>query len=404
MPITAEASSPTGREPPNKMVGPLLVIMPCLPMAGILLIAQVLPSIQAAFASTPHVAELTPIALTIPALTQAITAFGSGWLADKFGRTRLLLVSLAFYGVTGMAPLFLNDLHAIVLDRAIMGVMEGGLMAASTALIADYYSAQTRARMLSLQTSLASGTAILVALLGGFLGDHSWRTPFMFYAIGLVIFVLCALFIRDLPPTSRPAHHAAAPRLKMPWGKIWFPCAFSAVVALGMYVPQIESPFILTNVGISTPHIIGAVTALGNAGIMLGTLIFLNLVHLDTPGRTGLVNLLILTVLTIGLTIIGTASNGWIIALGSFIASIAGGIGLPCMLNRTIRVLDMSQYGRGVSLCQAIFAVSGFATPLVVLALAHVTGTLSLGVCALAVITLVLGGLQLGRRVLGPSK
>jgi predicted MFS family arabinose efflux permease len=377
--------------PPSAMRGALLVIMPCLPMAGILLIAQVLPRLQAAFASTPHAAELAPIALAIPALTQGLTSFGAGWLADRLGRAKLLLVSLAFYGITGIAPLFLNDLHAIILDRALMGVMEGGIMAASTALIGDYYTGQQRARMFSLQTSLASGTAIILAILGGVLGDISWRAPFFFYVVGFAVLILSALYVRDVPGRLQ----TTGPAQKLPVGKIWLPCAFSAIIAFGTYVPQIETPFLLTRVGIVAPHVIGLVTALANGGIMLGTFIFIKLVRFDVAGQGGRMNLLILGLLTSGLIILGTAGNGWMVTLGAFIASMGGGVGLPCMINRTIRPLLMSQYGRGVGLWQAFFAMSAFFHPLLVLALAHYLGGLGQGVAALGMICLMLAALQM---------
>jgi len=102
----------------------LLMAGSCLPIMGGLLIAPILPEIQAHFSGVPRVEFWTPIALTIPALMIAILAPFAGAIVDRLGRRRPLVIALVLYAAFGTAPLWLNSLHSIIVSRAGVGLAE----------------------------------------------------------------------------------------------------------------------------------------------------------------------------------------------------------------------------------------------------------------------------------------
>ena len=65
----------------------LLLLGSCLPVLGAVLLAPVLPRMQAHFADTPGATVLVPIALTLPEMSSAysakrITDFFINWIID----------------------------------------------------------------------------------------------------------------------------------------------------------------------------------------------------------------------------------------------------------------------------------------------------------------------------------
>ena len=117
----------------------------CLPVMAAVLVAPVLPRIQAHYAAVPNVQILVPVMLTIPALFLGLIAPFAGAVVDKLGRVPLLLACLLLYGIAGTAPLWLEDLHAIIVSRAFVGIAEAGVMTCCTTLIGDYFDGAKRA-------------------------------------------------------------------------------------------------------------------------------------------------------------------------------------------------------------------------------------------------------------------
>ena len=76
----------------------LLLLGSCLPVLGAVLLAPVLPRMQAHFADVAGSTVLVPIVLTLPALMIALLAPFAGVIADRLGRKPLLLI-----GSVGMA-------------------------------------------------------------------------------------------------------------------------------------------------------------------------------------------------------------------------------------------------------------------------------------------------------------
>ncbi|HBF29592.1 MAG TPA: hypothetical protein DDW73_08210 [Rhizobium sp.] len=87
------------------------------------------------FSAVPHAALLAPLALVTPALLVALLSPVEGLLIDRFGRRSVLIAALAVYALACIAPFWIDDLHGIIATRAIVGMAEAGVMAASTALI-----------------------------------------------------------------------------------------------------------------------------------------------------------------------------------------------------------------------------------------------------------------------------
>lgn len=139
----------------------------------------------------------------------------AGFLADRFSRRRVIIVSLfawsAITWLTGHAKTFDQLLFA----RAIMGISEACYIPAGMALIMDYHRGPTR--------SLANGIHVSGVFVGSGLGGlggwlaerHEWGFALkLFGIIGIVYSALLILFLRDAPREEAPVLEPSAPATK----------------------------------------------------------------------------------------------------------------------------------------------------------------------------------------------
>jgi MFS family permease len=368
---------------PSWIAGILLSVIGCLPVASILLIAQVLPQIETAFAAAPGVKILAPVALAIPSLMTGIFSLPAGWLTDRAGRTRMLMICLGLYGVLGIAPVFLTNLHAIIATRAAMGVVDAGIITSSTALLGNLYHGLGRARWLSVRAAVTSAAAIFCAAFGGYMGDFSWRAPFWCFTASLLLFPLAAIFIRDRPDAAHVQHAVLGQQSYLPWRPLAGPCLFALVMAFGIYVTQMNLPLLMHHIGVKIPHRIGLAASFTHVGSLLGTMTFALAARRDHGSGSIAINIAVTLLVGLGLTILGLAPTYDGIALGGFIACYGAAFGFPCMTNRLLRVLAHQQYGLGIGIWECCFNIGVFAVPLTVLAMAGIAGGLGQGIALL---------------------
>lgn len=381
-----------GGKPPavvasSSEAGPLqavvLMVGSCLPVLGTVLIAPVLPRIQEDFSTVPQVEILAPLALTIPALFIGLIAPVAGVLADVFGRKRLLVFAMILYGVFGTAPLWLDNLPAIILSRAGVGITEAAIMTCCTALIADYFDGVKREQYLALQTVWTTSAAMLFLFVGGFLGGFGWRVPFWLYfssfAVAVVMYRVLFEPKKVTKNMSTDDRRDFQPSGRWVWAKLSYICAVTFLGAIAFFTVQVELGFLLNQMGINSTQLIGTAIALGAAMVMVGALLTRRLHSLGVP-----------LLLTIGFSLagagfvtMGSAVSYSGIVFGVLIHGLGAGFLLPTLVTWAMRILSFEQRGRGSGAWNSSFFLGQFACPFVVLAAITKTGTLGVAIVAI---------------------
>src|SRR6185369_9989106 len=125
----------------------------------------------------------------------------AGFLADRFSRSRVVLVSLFVWSLLTWLTGHAKSFEQLLVVRALMGISEAAYIPAALALIADYHRGNTR----SLATGIhMTGIGVGAGLggLGGWLAErHGWSyafTIFGFIGVGYALVLVFAL--RDAPP------------------------------------------------------------------------------------------------------------------------------------------------------------------------------------------------------------
>ena len=362
----------------------LLLLGSCLPVLGAVLLAPVLPRMQAHFAEVPGSAVLVPVVLTLPALVIALLAPFAGIIADRLGRKPLLLASMLLYVLCGVLPLWLESLPAIVLSRAGIGLAEAGIMTCCTTLMGDYYSGARRERLFALQMVATSLSAAVFIALGGFLGQNDWRTPFALYAVGLVFLPLMAWLLWE--PQARVQSSPTMPvAARFPWRALAPLYGLSLLAGLSLFIVPVQAGYLLNLLHVDAPEQIGMTMGANQLGVLIGALSFRLL-----SGLRGQYLLLIAYVLAgLGGLLMANAQSHVQVVVAVTINGLGIGLMLPTLITWIMAQVSFHQRGRAAGCFTAAIFAGEFISPLVVLGITH--GEAEVLPLALAII----GGLQL---------
>jgi MFS family permease len=340
----------------------LLLLGSCLPVLGAVLLAPVLPRMQAHFAEVAGSTVLVPNVLTLPALMIAVLAPFAGVIADRLGRKPLLLASMALYTLCGVLPLWLDSLPAIVASRAGIGLAEAGIMTCCTTLMGDYYSGARRERLFALQMVATSLSAAVFIALGGFLGQDDWRTPFALYAVGLIFLPLMAWKLWEPQPRVQPAATLPTPVPRLfPWRALTPLYALSLLAGLSLFIVPVQAGYLLNLLHVDAPQQIGMTMGANQLGVLVGALSF--------RLRSQHVLLIAYGLAGIGGLLMAAAGSHAQVVVAVLVNGLGIGLMLPTLITWIMAQVGFDQRGRAAGCFTAAIFAGEFISPLVVLAI-----------------------------------
>jgi DHA1 family tetracycline resistance protein-like MFS transporter len=171
----------------------------------------VLPVLPALVVRLGHVdlAQATRIGgylLAVYAVTHFFAGPVIGSLSDRFGRRRVLLVSLICFGTDYALMAAAPTLAWLYLGRAIAGIA-GATYGPVNAVIADVTPPEKRGAAFGMLGAAFGGGFILGPALGGLLAELGPRAPFV--AAAALAFVNAALILCLMPETLAPENRRA---------------------------------------------------------------------------------------------------------------------------------------------------------------------------------------------------
>ncbi|HET6941099.1 MAG TPA: DHA2 family efflux MFS transporter permease subunit [Sphingomicrobium sp.] len=139
--------------------------------------------------------------LTSYIVASAIALPISGWLADKVGRKRLLLISVVGFTVASVLCASAVSLSEMVIFRAFQGVSGAFIVPLAQATLFDINPREKHGQAMALFGGGVMIGPILGPVLGGWLTDnYNWRWVFL---VNLPVGVICALvMLRFMPKTD----------------------------------------------------------------------------------------------------------------------------------------------------------------------------------------------------------
>src|SRR5579883_582016 len=130
--------------------------------------------------------------------------FGS--LSDRIGRSNLIVYGLLVTGVGTILISFVSSLGFFFALIVVLGFIEGIILVATPALVRDFSPRFGRALAMGFWTIGPVGGSVLATVTAkNTLPIYgSWQSQYVFAGIaGLIVFLLCFLFMRELSPGMR---------------------------------------------------------------------------------------------------------------------------------------------------------------------------------------------------------
>ncbi|MBV1789941.1 MFS transporter [Marinobacterium sp. D7] len=384
------------RQATGRREGAVIMAGSSLTIMGAVMVAPILPKLGAEFGPIESNADvLVPIAITGPALAIALFAPVAGWLADRVGRKNLLVIATLLYALLGAIPALLNDLQAIVGVRLLFGCTEAAIMTCCATLIADYWRGEERFRYVNYQVVTIGVVGALFFVIGGALGEHSWRTPFYLYILPILLVPLMMKVLWE------PRHHAESTNSNDPEQvNFWALLVGYILVCAGMilnFIVPVQSPALLVSMGITSSTLIGAASGLGLLATLAGALFWPLLRR-----RLGIrgCNALLLALIAVGLWLLAGAQsyNGVLVAV--FIHGVGAGLLVPNVMAPVMNALTAATRGRGMGGFTASLYIGQFVSPLVVAGMLAQGGDLRSVIATLSYASLAGAGVWLLARLI----
>lgn len=351
------------------MSKPLIVIFVAvvLDAIGIGLIFPILPALLRDVTHAENVAAYIGVMTALYAAMQFVFAPVLGSLSDRLGRRPVLLISLAGAAVNYLFLAFAPSLWMLLLGRAIAGLTSANVSVA-TAYITDISAEHQRARRFGLFNAMFGIGFIIGPVLGGVLGDHWLRLPFIAAAVLNACNLLLAFFV--LPESRKPSREkidlaALNPLKPLHW-----------VFSMKTLLPVI-SVFLIFS---ATGEAYGTSWALWGSdafhwnglwiGLSLGTFgvcqafaqAFLPGPAVKLLGERAAILVGIACACT-ALAVMAFATEGWMIfAIMPLFA--LGGIGVPALQSLATRQVDESQQGQFQGVLASALSLASIAAPL----------------------------------------
>lgn len=144
-----------------------------------------------------------------------------GWVCDRIGRTRTLLLTMAMYAFGTAACAFAQNIEMLIAFRIIASLGIGGEWAAGAAMVAEAVPENKRVEAGALlYTSAPMGlflaTYVNMEVAGNWFKDSpetSWRYVFLFGLLPAAAAFLVRIFVREPERWQQVAANSAPPRL-----------------------------------------------------------------------------------------------------------------------------------------------------------------------------------------------
>jgi MFS family permease len=256
--------------------GPYLSLAACValtcmgPLSGLAqsALGPILPQITAHFADEPNAGVLVRLMVSGLSAAMILGALASGFLAERIGELRLLLIALVIYGLSGAAGFLADSLYLMVACRLILGICNSAAGGLAMALITTEIAPASRDRWLGFY--VVSGTVGVVFLVGivGVLAHYDWRYVFLLYLIAWPLALFAALVFPKRDKAARAAARAeAAAGYGIPWQKMLVSLLIGAIgTTTFMYLP-----YHLASIGEGRPEQLAPVMMASTAVASVGS-------------------------------------------------------------------------------------------------------------------------------------
>nr|WP_292464254.1 MFS transporter [Methanolobus sp.] len=370
-----------------------IIVILCASMLTIMgsaAVAPALPEMLEYFADVPNAGLLVSMIVTLPALGIIISSPFIGILADRYSRKKMLMASLAIFALVGVTGAFLNTLYMILAFRTLLGVGIAGMTICATALLADNYTGAELKKKIGLQAACMGLGAVVLEVAGGALADISWHAPYYIYLIALLIIPGVMISIGESKNSSNHDHGKfgnVMAKKQMPLRSIALIYIATFILMVLFFSVPTKLPFVLSDMGISSALVIGALISIIGLFGTVGGLAHIRVSRYLSEINTNFVSFLVFGG---GIFILSIAPDIRTLIIGLIIGGIGFGVINATNMSWLGRIAPEHSRGRIFSGFTTVLFLGQLVSPIVIQPILK-TGTLYDAYAFLGIAGIVLG-------------
>ncbi|MCM1483467.1 MAG: multidrug effflux MFS transporter [Muribaculaceae bacterium] len=239
-----------------------------------------LPTVPAMMKEFHTSMSMTQLGISATMLGLGIGSVLWGSLSDRYGRKKILLISLGVFTVGTLAAIFSPTIEVFDSCRLLQGIGAGGSMVLSYSIPTDRYSGRNLTVIMALVGALNGFVPAAAPLVGGFMADDfGWRGIFMvLLGIGVIMWIWTTQRPESLPPSRRLQNSSIMIYIKayavlMRNGR-FMTYVLTKSIGVGLLFSYVSSaPFILqTHYGMTASHF-GLLFGANSVAMIVGSIL-----------------------------------------------------------------------------------------------------------------------------------
>lgn len=352
---------------------------------GFAITSPILPDLATELGVSRSAIGLVQAAVSLPGI---LFSAAIGYLADRVGRRRVVLVALLLFTLCGMAGFVARSYWGLVAVRFCQGIGTSGILGVGIVLIGDSFTGAARTRAMGINVTGLTVVAMAGPIAAGQLAGGGTFRPFLIFAVGVPLAAWASRMPPDPPsrPVAAPLRHLAAAVHAMREAR-------ALRDYLGLLVATLGSVFVLHGLGFTVTPLYadevfgtpvetrGLVVAAFQAGTVAAALGVGRLL-----GRFGTVRMLsgVFWLMALGTAIAGLAPTVWLVAAGLALAGAGFGLFTPQAQSYAAEVGGVHHRGLTVLLWVTVVRLAQFAGPPIGSVMSEWTGPRSVFLAASA--------------------
>ena len=170
---------------------------------GFAVTSPILPDLATYFGVSRGSIGLVQAAVSVPGVLFSILI---GYMADRFGRRRVVLTALIFFSIFGCAGFFARSFWGLVGVRFLQGIGTSGILGVGIVLIGDAFEGQARTRAMGINITGVTLVQMMGPIVSSQLATGGIFRSFLIFMIGFPLAVWASRM-----PTDKPVGTIALP-------------------------------------------------------------------------------------------------------------------------------------------------------------------------------------------------
>lgn len=165
------------------------------------LVGPVLSTLEKAWTLSASQTGLLAIASTLGVVIGMIP---SGWLADRIGRRRVVMIGILCFSVITLCGALAQNVSELFFVRMLAGIGEGAVLPMPYLFLSEFVRSRHRAVMVGYSNGILTAAYVIPSLtslwaLHAFDANMAWRVPFILGAIPLILLVPLFIWLPESP-------------------------------------------------------------------------------------------------------------------------------------------------------------------------------------------------------------